>query len=299
LIEPGQKLGSFLYTGKIKPIIYFVIVTAMEKIHTTQTKHFTQYIVLLLSIFVLLNIVLFFVKNANEERVARQVAAYEDSLTFSNTQTWDPALYQKSKLSPLFTLEQLNSLSLTQFPANSSTETKKELEYLHTLVAERTPEKVTEIQNEVFLFKTVFGTSSLEIFINEKERPLTFELMQKLHTLLDNPLFFKKAEHNRVRPSYLDPTLTTAIPVPSHPAYPSGHSTQVHVIAHILGEFVPQHRTLYFESAERVAHNREIAGLHYPSDSKAGKLLAEQLVVLLLSNPDFLSMFNQAKSEWN
>ena len=49
--------------------------------------------------------------------------------------------------------------------------------------------------------------------------------------------------------------------------------------------------------AERVARNREYAGLHYPSDTQAGRLLAEKLRdPFIKAHTDF---FNQARMrEW-
>jgi hypothetical protein len=56
--------------------------------------------------------------------------------------------------------------------------------------------------------------------------------------------------------------------------------------------------------AVRIARNREIAGLHYPSDSAAGRMLAEvvlaQLTGLqeLTGNAAFVTAVNEAAREW-
>ena len=101
-----------------------------------------------------------------------------------------------------------------------------------------------------------------------------------------------------MRPSYLDPTLSTALPVPEHPAYPSGHATQAALIALVLSELDPENSAAYFTSADRIAQNREIAGLHYPSDSQAGKLIAQQLFPVLLRDEAFAQLLEEAKAEW-
>ena len=44
--------------------------------------------------------------------------------------------------------------------------------------------------------------------------------------------------------------------------------------------------------------NREIAGLHYPSDSEAGTELAAQIWPLLIKSPELAATLGKAKLEW-
>jgi hypothetical protein len=50
--------------------------------------------------------------------------------------------------------------------------------------------------------------------------------------------------------------------------------------------------------AERISRNREVLGLHYPSDSAAGKLLADQTYLLLKSRPIVQTIIDWAHAEW-
>ena len=45
-------------------------------------------------------------------------------------------------------------------------------------------------------------------------------------------------------------------------------------MAYLAAELDPEHTDAYFASALAIAQNREVAGLHYLSDTAAGKLLA-------------------------
>jgi hypothetical protein len=80
------------------------------------------------------------------------------------------------------------------------------------------------------------------------------------------------------------------IPVPGHPAYPSGHSTQAHLMALCVKDVLPTAALqnalgeVIDELADRIARNREIAGLHFESDSKAGENLAQSLFEVLSSD---------------
>ncbi len=65
-----------------------------------------------------------------------------------------------------------------------------------------------------------------------------------------------------------------------------------------MSELDPKNADVYLQAANRIARNREIAGLHYPSDSKAGAMLAGQLYKKLMSNPEFVEHLKVAKTEW-
>jgi hypothetical protein len=76
------------------------------------------------------------------------------------------------------------------------------------------------------------------------------------------------------------------VTVPGHSSFPSGHATQAYLMAKCMqlvfsiSPNVPAtHLTTLNDTlsalAQRVARNREIAGLHYPSDSQAGSALAD------------------------
>jgi membrane-associated phospholipid phosphatase len=76
----------------------------------------------------------------------------------------------------------------------------------------------------------------------------------------------------------VQPLITT----PGHGSLPSGHATQAYAVAHVLSALrgfaagSPRHEQLQ-RLAARIATNRVIAGVHYPVDSLAGRLLGQTL----------------------
>ena len=50
--------------------------------------------------------------------------------------------------------------------------------------------------------------------------------------------------------------------------------------------------------AERAARNREVLGLHYPSDSAAGKELALRSLAIVKAAPALNALIQAAKGEW-
>lgn len=79
-----------------------------------------------------------------------------------------------------------------------------------------------------------------------------------------------KYAHNRRRPSELDPSFVPAIATPRSPSYPSEHAVMAGAAAAILAYLMPQDAQLFADKAEEAARSRVIAGVHYPSDAKAG-----------------------------
>lgn len=112
------------------------------------------------------------------------------------------------------------------------------------------------------------------------------------------PIMALKYRYKRPRPSQVEPRLMPMIEVPRHAAYPSGHSTQLHLIAHVVHAVTGRTdmKDAFLHFADEVALNREYAGFHYESDSAAGAELAVALA------PHFLTLFEtqlkEARQEW-
>ncbi|MBY0463862.1 MAG: phosphatase PAP2 family protein [Burkholderiales bacterium] len=96
-----------------------------------------------------------------------------------------------------------------------------------------------------------------------------------------------KHSFNRARPHTVNPAVAPVIEVPWHSAYPSGHATNAALVAHILACANPSTKSAVGQLAEQVGRNREIAGVHYPSDTDAGFRLGKAIFDELKKNPKF------------
>ncbi len=102
-------------------------------------------------------------------------------------------------------------------------------------------------------------------------------------------IFMLKDKFNRARPYHYLPQQVAATFQPGWPAYPSGHSTQSFLLAHAFSPCFPDRELDLFALAERISINREIAGVHFGTDSLAGAELARQLYQeILLESPKYL-----------
>ena len=80
-------------------------------------------------------------------------------------------------------------------------------------------------------------------------------------------------------------------------AYPSGHASASYVAAYVYQELMPESTDLFVKNAYEMAFSREILGVHFPSDSEAGRVFARQFVNELLKNQTFQKDLAEAKKE--
>lgn len=215
-------------------------------------------------------------------------------------EAWGKWALSRLDLPPHFLAgEVLISLPIPAPPANSSTETRAELDELLQLQHERTGAQVRMITKHVD-----YDGVCAAILAAATDRKLSRALKTKAllrHVEIDASLaiFHAKKRFNRARPHQLEPRLHPAISVPAHPAYPSSHALQGYMVARTLSLLFPLNAQELMTAGEEIGREREIAGLHYPSDSKASRALGEELFDFLLRNERFLAEVEAARAEWN
>ena len=62
------------------------------------------------------------------------------------------------------------------------------------------------------------------------------------------------------------------------PSYPSGHTTQAFYLAGKLSQDYPELKESFYRLARMIAESRVDRGVHFPSDNKAGVMLAKRLL---------------------
>ena len=60
---------------------------------------------------------------------------------------------------------------------------------------------------------------------------------------------------------------------------------------------VPEKTAAIFDRAALFAHNRVVAGVHYPSDVEAGRISGAVIDNVLLHDPHFMADFATARTE--
>jgi hypothetical protein len=101
-----------------------------------------------------------------------------------------------------------------------------------------------------------------------------------------------KKHHNRPRPKILakknnikfdDKELDSM----KTPSYPSGHSAQGVLIAKLLADKFPKHAKDFMKLGKDISYSRNVAHVHYKSDSKFGEQLGKDMFEHLKSDSPF------------
>ena len=115
-----------------------------------------------------------------------------------------------------------------------------------------------------------------------KENDLEFPKEELKNIVKDtSPIILKlKYHYNRPRPQQLANAKGLEFheePLDSSktPAYPSGHATQGRLIANILGDKYPKHKSEISKLGNEIGTGRLVAKVHYPSDDLFGKELGD------------------------
>jgi membrane-associated phospholipid phosphatase len=217
---------------------------------------------------------------------------------------WTPDWYAWRILGDFGTTNWQTSIVIAPPLPPTDPTTQTEIEALKTMVLDERPDALGEIlgQNEEFMryFVAAMGATA-------GTHPMTMLVLNAANLVATMAVMHFKTKFDRVRPSQLIPALLPPIPVPGHASYPSGHSTQAHLFALCATEILPVTpgiSVVLTKLADRIARNREIAGLHYPSDSAAGSDLASKLFSILMngsvmpSPSTFAAAMVAAQAEW-
>ena len=197
------------------------------------------------------------------------VEYFSKRITFTTEASWGEV--EKSFLNKLTSegKKHVESIPLRSFPSNDSSETYFELVEVKNKRKLLSDERQNEIERELFLH------GMLDLYsVTSEERD---KIVKIVRNEIDPVIMHMKHKYNRARPYHLDTSIVPAITPPKHPSYPSGHSTQAYFIAYLLGEKHKHKEEEYLKISQRVAENREYAGVHYKSDTAYGKELAHYL----------------------
>tara|TARA_B110000285_G_scaffold24563_1_gene23677 strand:- start:1126 stop:2436 length:1311 start_codon:yes stop_codon:yes gene_type:complete len=159
----------------------------------------------------------------------------------------------------------------TNPPKNDSEESMDELMLLDSLPV---IEEFVDTTDDIFPhFEKYFKEKDLE-FPEEELKDIVKDT---------SPIILKlKYHYNRPRPQQLanakglkfhQETLDSS----KTPSYPSGHATQGRLIANILGDKYPEHKSEISKLGNEIGTGRLVAKVHYPSDDLFGKELGNSL----------------------
>ena len=157
------------------------------------------------------------------------------------------------------------------------------------LRADRAAEVVAQVGLPVAFWSSVIGLSA-------HRHKKTLQLMELVFLLcVETEMRFKHIFAS-LRPVAMSPQIQPMIETPGHGSWPSGHATESFAMAVFIEKLLdaasppdatPSNGTASREQlqrlAARIATNRVVAGVHFPVDSAAGRLLGTALAEFLVA----------------
>ncbi len=239
-----------------------------------------------------------------------------DTITYPWTEYSKGALANSLMRTYYLSLEDEAKLpGLIQFPANSSDQTKAELDYLLSLQDKRTKQEIdranyianigswpnilnpadpdySENRKQLFYIAGFVGK-----WFNDENFPATTQLLLNCIQDIRVTEFRLKRFFKRPRPYHLEAKLNPLARINS-PSFASGHTLWAFTEAYIFSEIIPEKRDEFIKMADEVRWSRELMGIHYPSDNEASRVIGWYLVKYWYNNPQFVADLEKAKIEW-
>lgn len=222
----------------------------------------------------------------------------------------EPAYLTKSQIQQM--------ISGLTHPANSSEQTRAELDFLMNLQQKRTPEEVARVKylakigywpaKSLIKSHPEYESNLNQLFFECQEvigadcvaenYPKTTELLKGVTMDMRIMEFTLKYHLLRARPYQLE-TKLEPLQIMGSPSFASGHTLWAYLHAYTFSELMPEKRTDFLAIAYELGLSREILGVHYPSDEEVARQLAHKMLSLMWQTVKFQKDFAAAKAEWN
>lgn len=181
-------------------------------------------------------------------------------------------------------------------PSRESAEVRGEIEQILRLQETRTPADVAAVCADVNLTVLAF-TNVLGAWFATANLPLTTALFESLARESKAVSERAKLQFARARPPQADARVQIAVAPLTDSSYPSGHAARGMLFALILADLVPDQRAALLERGREIGWERVIAGVHYPSDVAAGRVLGQAMAVQLLRDSAFQRELARARNK--
>jgi acid phosphatase (class A) len=185
---------------------------------------------------------------------------------------------------------------LGDYPADDSRQHLVEIDRLLTLQDQRTPADVRRVRQEenmnVFDFADVLGP-----WFTPENVPYTAALLKEAARTNKSIHGAAKLSWLRKRPQITEPRLKPCLPLEKNSSYPSGHAALGAMWSNLLAEMFPENAEIILARGRQIGTDRELAGMHWPSDVEAGLKLGTEVAHRMLADPDFKAKLQKAREE--
>jgi acid phosphatase (class A) len=186
-------------------------------------------------------------------------------------------------------------VALDPGPPPGEEDTNREVDYLIDLAKTQRAARMEEILAQYSgHHKYYYGL----LMIRRETHPQTCLLLKIASRVTELSMAYFKYKYNRARPAQYCPPLMPPLDTTAHPSYPNGHALFGLMKAHCVADALPQMLEPLLLLAERIWHNAEIGGFHFPSDAEASRRMADAAMPLLRGCDSYTRVVDAAKLEW-
>lgn len=199
-----------------------------------------------------------------------------DSLKYRTDLTYHETPYANMKFPELGGIDPLGIAPMPE--KNSSSKTRKELEYIAKRANNRTLEEIKLVY--------LVDEEPLDLFYKEVKKyniEFPYHKFQTIYNnvvtaIIDHTKFF----YNRARPFQVAPyyriEINRLITSTHHtPSYPSGHTLYGALAGSILTEKYPEKKSIWDELVKKIGLARVLQGVHYQSDNVASVQIMKKI----------------------
>lgn len=211
-----------------------------------------------------------------------------DSIKYFTSFKYEEAPYANMDFPEIGNIDLFNIVDKPK--ANSSKQTLNELQYISKLSNNRSQKDINLIyivdKNPINLYDPIIKKHKLEF---------DYQLFYKIYnTCLLSIIGHLKFYYNRARPfqiaEALDIKINRIVTKTHHtPSYPSGHTMYAALIAELLIDRYPDHKSKIESITKQVGLGRVLQGVHYPSDNIASIQIVKSLF------PNLKKYFTESK----
>jgi acid phosphatase (class A) len=212
--------------------------------------------------------------------------------------TFAPVALHAEDAKPYADAKEVNLLLLLPPPpTNDSAQMKAELGELLTIQVTRTKEMETrafaDATENVWRFADVVDDPRFTPENLPKTKAFFDRIIETEAAVVDPA----KDVWKRPRPHLYSDLVKPVVPLSKSGSYPSGHSTVGTLMGIELANMLPEKRAAIMARAWEYAHNREVGGIHYPSDIEMGRISGTVIAEAISTHADFKQEFETAKAE--
>lgn len=170
-------------------------------------------------------------------------------------------------------------------PSDDSVAGMADIETVLQVQRDRTPEQIERAKRGNTHTVMSMGLHLFGPDFTPKNLPKTHAILSKANKERSTIVHAGKRQWSRVRPYDrglgVEPCLKRQI----GDSYPSGHSSSGAFLATLYSAILPEYETLFADEMHETMWSRVLGGVHYPTDTQAGKLLGALIAQEMLKHP--------------